>query len=185
MISKETLEVLARRRSARTFGPTPPAEQTLRTLAEAGALAPYAMADPRRVIVVTNDGLLARINEAAKAQACRTDLPHLRQLGGDPAFHAMHHAKALLIVSASSLSPAPEVDCAAAAENIVIAAEALDLAACWVFFPLLALESPEADSLRHALRMEAGEVAYAAVAVGERVAEPLPPRTPEGIRYIR
>lgn len=185
MVSRETLGVLAARRSTRAFAPTPLEEDTLRAVAEAGSLAPYAMADARRLIVITNAPLLERINAAAKAQACRTDLPHLRQLGENPDFHCLYHAPVLALATAGAASPAPMEDCSAAAQNMLIAAEALDLGACWVFFPLLAFESPEGDALRAAVRMDAGYAPYAAVVLGRRAADAMPPREPGGIRYVR
>lgn len=83
-------------------------------------------------IVVQGRGLLARLDAAAKEAARQTDIGHLRQLGNDDEFHCLYGPPTLIIVSGDQGSPVPlEADCAAATENLLIAAESLVLGSCW------------------------------------------------------
>lgn len=166
MHTNETLEIIKRRRSHRAFISAPVAEETLRAIAESGLCAPCTSERAWHFAVVTNTALLAQFVTASKEAAMRTPIPHLQALGADPDFNCLYGAPALIIISGAIDSVAPEMECAAATENMLLAAESLGIGACWMYFPLQAFDGPEGPVLRGALSIPDGYRAVCAVALG-------------------
>jgi len=70
-------------------------------------------------------------------------MPHLQALGNNEKFNCLNGAPTLVIVSGHEKSPVPlDMDCAAATENMLIAAESIGLGSCWIFFVTMAFYSP-------------------------------------------
>lgn len=54
------------------------------------------------------------------------DFEHLRELGNDGKFNCLYGAPTLIIISGDEKSPVPlDADCAAATENLLLAAESI------------------------------------------------------------
>ena len=110
----ETLENLKQRRSVRAYTDRPVARQVLEDIVDFGRLAATAMNDqPWEFVVVTEKSSLARIPE----------------LLGHAEFIA-NAAFCVLVLSRASTCAVE--DCCAATENLLLAAEAHGLGACWV-----------------------------------------------------
>jgi nitroreductase len=134
---------------------------------EAGLYAPYAVDQAWHFTAVQNRGLLDRLNAAAKAAARQMEMAHLQALGNDEHFHCLYGAPTLIIVSGDARSPIPlDADCAAATENLLLAAESLGLGSCWIFFVLLAFQSHEGAALRRELKIPEGYKPYTSAVFG-------------------
>lgn len=115
------LAVILGRRSIRVFAPGAVNDEAVQTLLEAAMAAPSAVGkDPWRFVVVRNRETLVRIADA---------LPHGKMLT----------TAALGIVVCGDLDAAHDrqlsyllQDCSAAIENLLLAAHALGLGACWL-----------------------------------------------------
>jgi len=109
------------RRSTRNFRAGEVSDATLRALLEAAMAAPSAVGkDPWRFVVVRDRGMLAR-------------------LAGVLSNGEMLHSASLCLVVCGDLDVAHDrqlsyllQDCAAAIENLLLAAHALGLGACWL-----------------------------------------------------
>jgi nitroreductase len=116
------------------------------------------------------------------------DMEHLRQLGNNEQFNCLYGAPTLIIVSGNEQAPMPlDADCAAATQNLLLAAESIGLGSCWIFFVLLAFYSPQGPELRKALKIPQGYKPYDSAALGykkESVVN-VSDRKPNLITYIR
>jgi nitroreductase len=56
--------------------------------------------------------------------------------------------------------------CAAAVQNMLIAAQSLDVSSCWAYFPIFAFHSVEAKEWRKALRIPNGYKPCVAILLG-------------------
>jgi len=111
---KNAIEAMHSRRSIRTYTPQPVDRRIIEEIVDCARLAPTAMNDqPWEFVVLTDKSSLARIP----------------QLLGHAEFIA-NAAFCVLVLSRAS-SCAVE-DCCAATENLLLAAEAYGLGACWV-----------------------------------------------------
>jgi nitroreductase len=162
----ETLSIIARRQSCRSFKPDPVPADLIDAILEAGCAAPYANQPLCHFTVIQNAEVLEKLNSAAKEAAMNMGMDHLRKMGEDPDFNSRYHAPALIIVSAKEDTVAPETDAAAAAENILIAAESLGLGACWIFFTLFIFFGKEGPEWKKELKLPEGYKPYSSIAIG-------------------
>lgn len=187
MIVNETLKVIKQRRSIRSYKDEQIKEEELQAVLEAGLYAPNAGDQAWHFTVIQNRELLNKLNHAAKEAAKQTDLQHLRDLGHNEEFNCLYNAPTLIIVSGDEQAPVPlEADCAAATQNMLLAAESIGLGSCWIFFVTLAFNLPQGNELRKALLPE-GFKPYYAVLLGykQTMAAKAPDRKPNLITYIK
>jgi nitroreductase len=187
MIVNETLKIIKQRRSIRSYKDEQIKDEEVQAVLEAGQYAPNAGDQAWHFTVIQNRELLERLNLAAKEGAKLTDLEHLKQLGSDANFHCLYRAPTLIIVSGNEQAPIPlDADCAAAAQNMLLAAESIGLGSCWIFFVLLAFNSPQGTELRELL-IPAGYKPYYACLLGYKQddAQPARDRKSNLITYIR
>ena len=189
MITNETIRIIKQRRSNRAFRAEQITDEELQAVLEAGQYAPHAGDQAWHFTVVQNPDLLERLNRAAKEAALQVDMGFLSTLARDPSFHCLHHAPTLIIVSGDGRAPIPlDADCAAANENMLIAAESLGLGACWVFFVALAFSLQEGPALREELKLPEGYQPKAALVLGYKQDDapiPAPERKPNLVTIIR
>ena len=186
MLTNETLKVIKQRRSIRSYQEEQIKDEELQAIVEAGMFAPNAGDQAWHFTVVQNRELLDRLNQAAKETA-RHIGGFLGELGNNADFHCLYHAPALIIVSGSEKAPMPlDADCAAATQNLLLAAESLGLGSCWIYFVLMAFQSPQGPALRRELKIPEGYKPYDAVAVGYKKDEAVnaPERKPDLVTYV-
>ncbi len=186
-MTNETLEIIKRRRSIRAFKPDPVPDELLQAVVEAGLYAPNAGDQAWHFTVVQNPGILGRLELLAKQAASVSPLPWLAALGKDEHFHCLYGAPALILVSCDEKCVAPETDTAAATQNLLIAAESLDLGACWGYFVTQAFHNVQAHELRKAFSIPEGYKVYTSVALGYRAEDipDAPPRKPGLVTFIQ
>ncbi len=188
MLDNETLRIIKQRRSTRSFKDEQITEEELQAILEAGLYAPNAGGQAWHFTAIQNRGLLDRLNLAAKQAARQMDIEQLRALGNDEGFDCLYGAPALIIVSGNERSPVPlEADCAAATQNMLLAAESLGLGSCWIFFVTLAFYSPQGNALRKELQIPEGYKPFYAAVFGYRQEAPAsaPDRKPNLITCIK
>lgn len=80
-----------------------------------------------------------------------------------------------------------DADCAAATQNLLLAAESIGLGSCWIFFVLLAFHSPQGAELRKELKIPEGYKPYYSAVFGYKKAGAVKAadRKPNLITYIR
>ena len=80
-----------------------------------------------------------------------------------------------------------EADCAAATQNLLLAAESIGLGSCWIFFVLLAFNSPQGSELRKELKIPEGYKPYDSAVLGYKkdTFVNVPERKPNLITYIK
>ncbi|MDR1921581.1 MAG: nitroreductase family protein [Candidatus Adiutrix sp.] len=168
-VMNETLRVIAQRRSCKKFLPDSPDEAAVRAIVEAGRAAPSARGRQSRFFaVVRNKQLLDELNSAVKDVAKTLDDEYLHQQGHNADYNAFYHAPILIIVAGDGNKSMVEADCAAANQNMLIAAESLGLGACWINFTLFIFEGQHAEAFRKKLGIPEGYKVYCSVVVGSK-----------------
>lgn len=184
----DTLHTIKQRRSIRRYRDEQIKDEELQAVVEAGLYAPNAGDQAWHFTVVQNTQLLDRLNLAAKEAARQMEMDHLRTLGNDAQFDCLYGAPTLVIVSGNEQLPFPlDADCAAAMQNMLLAAESLGLGSCWIFFVILAFLSPQGAALRQELQIPAGYKPYYSAVLGYKQAPvvDVPARKPNLVTYIR
>lgn len=148
------LDVIKKRRSIRRYLPNQLKDADLASILEAGTYAPSGHnCQPWHFTVIQNKELIDFISEKTKQYMMKSSEEWAVKQGSSELYHVFHHAPTIIIISGSKnahsplplastgLSYTPLVDCAAAIQNIMLAAESLGIGSCWIglinFFFLL------------------------------------------------
>jgi nitroreductase len=154
------LDDLFARRSVRAYRPQPVSDDLVRDLLEAAMAAPSAVAkDPWEFIVVRNRDMLARIAAGLPNGTMLRDAALGIVVCGD--LHRAHDRQLSYLLQ----------DCSAAIENLLIAASALGLGACWLGV------HPREDRVQHLrvlLHIPQPVLPVATIAVGWPAESPAP-----------
>lgn len=163
----ETIRIINQRRSTKSFKADPVNDSQLQAIAEAGRRAPSARnQQARHFTVIQNKELLEALSLEAKNIAKNFEDEYLRKLGNSENFNIFHGAPAVIIVSGDEQASMIESDCAAANQNMLIAAESLGLGGCWINFVLFLFQGEKAEHYKKALGLPEGYKPYCSVAVG-------------------
>lgn len=127
------LKAIKSRRSIRKYLPEQIKQEELDAILEAGTYAPSAHNDQSWHFTVVRDReLIDRMNRLSKELMARQETDWIKEMGSNAALHIFYNAPAVVVVSMRKDALSPLVDCCAAIENILLAAESLDIGSCWI-----------------------------------------------------
>lgn len=132
------MDVIYRRRSARSYLPQKLDSSTIQALLEAAVRAPTAIhGEPWAFVVVQDKNLLRRLSDRAKKTLAEEAL-RIRHDGGvyapdffqQPEFNFFYNAGTLIVICGKSTRLFAAADCWLAAENLILAASSMKLGTC-------------------------------------------------------
>jgi nitroreductase len=144
---KSILKIIYARRSVRAYAPTTLDSAAIQTLLDAAVHAPTAMhEEPWAFVVVQDHELLQRLSDLAKPLFVE-EVRHRNAHGAShsfdhftrPDFNIFHGANTLIIICAKPLGSFVTADCWLAAENLMLAASAIELGSCVIGSAVAAL----------------------------------------------
>lgn len=150
-VEMDIFQTMLARRSVRHFASRGVERDTILTLLEAAVWAPSAThLEPWAFTVIQDRMVLKRLSDIAKplfAEELRLSSPQMAaQISQDlkrPDFNIFYDAGTLIIICAKPAGAFAEADCWLAAENLMLAACAMDLGTCVIGMALSALSLPE------------------------------------------
>lgn len=188
MVTNETLKVIKQRRSIRSFKEEQIKEEELQAVLEAGLYAPSAGNQQAwHFTVIQRKEVLERLNFVAKEAAKQLDNEHVRKMASNEKFNIYYGAPTVIVVSGREEAMVIESDCAAATENLLLAAESVGLGSCWVNFTIIGLNSPMGADLKKELGIPDDYRPYSSVALGYKqvAAVNAPERKSNLVTYVR
>ena len=171
-----TLEDLKNRRSCRSYQPRQITEEELQQVLEAGTYAPTGRGAQAPIIVVVQDketiAALSRQNAA---------------IMGNPEADPFYGAPTVLIVLADKSRPTYLYDGSCVMDNLLNAAQAVGLGACWIHRAKEELESEEGKALLKQWGIQGDYEGIGHCVLGYRAdAVPAPaPRKEKYVYYVR
>lgn len=127
------LETIRNRRSVRKFAPGQIKEVELQAILEAGCFAPSAHNDqPWHFTVVQKKELIDEMSRKTIAIMALSEVEWVRKMAAREGYHLFYHAPTVIVVSGRNDAMSPLVDCSAAIQNMLIAAEAVGVGTCWI-----------------------------------------------------
>jgi nitroreductase len=140
----QTIDTIKNRRSVRNYSPEQIKDEELENILETAIYAPTGHNDqPWHFTIIQNQDLINEINEGAKEAMKQMEVEWISRLGSLKDFNIFHRAPTILIVSGRRDATTPLVDCAAAVQNILLAAESMDIGSCWIGFARFYFINPE------------------------------------------
>lgn len=177
-MTNDTLNLIASRRSHRSYLPGQLSGEQLQALMTAALQSPSAMdRQPWHFSFVQNPQLLARITAAAHRQAAKLAEKDRSPRFASSDFDLFYHAPTVVFLSTQG--GASTIDCGIAVHALALAAESLGLGSVIVGLARLAFESDERAELEKALQFPEGNEFVISIAIGspddEKAAHPLHP----------
>lgn len=171
-------EAILARRSVRRYTPQALNESTVRLLLEAAVHAPTAFREePWAFTVIQDKAVLRRLSDRAKPlflhELRRAGLGRSERLDeyADPDFNIFYNAGTLVVICANAMGPFAAADCWLAAENLMLAACAMELGSCVIGSALPALNMA---AIKNELGIPEKLSAIAPIILGYPAEEPLP-----------
>lgn len=183
------LETIQNRRSIRKFADRQLNELQLELILGAGIFAPSAHNhQPWHFSVIQDQMLIDRLNEAAKDAAASCGEALFEGMAKNKKLHIFYHAPTVVVVSYDKEAMMPLADCSAAIQNMLIAAESLGVASCWIGFTDPFFRSEKFETFRERLKVPEGYQPYFTVLLGyknETLKVVTPKRKANRVDYIR
>lgn len=184
----ETLKAISNRRSTRSYKEKQIRDSELNDILEAAIAAPNAVGIPKwHFTVVQDKDLLERIVEDVIEAIKKSNNKFLIDVVNIPNHHSFHHAPTVIFISGDINSPYCQYDCCAATENILIAAESLNIGSCWIGTFLSLFASEKGEEYKKELGIPEGYNLINAVTLGYKQTENavVPSRKKDVINFIR
>ncbi|MCL6477569.1 MAG: nitroreductase family protein [Peptococcaceae bacterium] len=184
----ETLKVIKSRRSIRSYKAEQITDSELQEILDAALYAPNAMnLQPWHFTVVQNKDILDRMVKNTKEIMMNSDKDFLVELAKNPNYHTFHNAPTVIIISGDGKDRFAQNSCSIAAQNILLAAESLNIGSCYIASSSLLFESEKGEEFRKELGIPDGYNHVCSIALGYKAAEnpAAPPRNKEVINYVR
>jgi nitroreductase len=129
----EVLNAIKNRRSVRTYLPTQIKQKDLDLIIESGIYAPSGHNDqPWHFTVIQNKEILQHISDKSKELMVKSQIDWIKNMGLNPKINLTYNAPTLIIVSGNKNALSPKVDCSAAIQNMLLAAESLHIGSVWI-----------------------------------------------------
>jgi nitroreductase len=136
----DVLKNIYSRRSVRDYLPDDVPDEVIRELIRAGTYAPSAAnKQPWRFVVIKDRELMNKLSDKAKelwmeldAKASKPELIALANMVSRPGFNIFFNAPLLIMIFSDPDAFSPQIDCALAAENMMLAARSLEIGSCWI-----------------------------------------------------
>lgn len=184
----EALKVIANRRSIRAYKQEQITDSELQQILDATLLAPSAINLQKwHFTVVQNSEVISRMVKTIKEIIVNSGNEVLKQRAASPDYHTFHNAPTVIIISGEEKSPYTPNDCSAAAENILLAAEALNIGSCWIGSVLPLFGSEKGPKFKQELGIPEDYKVVCAISLGYKAAEnpTAPSRNKNVINYVK
>jgi nitroreductase len=184
----ETLNSIRNRRCIRAYKEEQIKDSELEEVLEAGKYAPSAVNQQSwHFTVIQNKEVLSRMELEIKAQFAKSSNPRFQQMASDEKLRVMYNAPTVILVSGDEKAIAPNADCAAAMENMMLAAESLNLATCWVNMTLGLFSGEKSAEWRSELGIPEGYKPFYSLTLGYNAQGEVEaaPRREGTVNYIR
>ena len=182
----EVLKAIKSRRSIRGYKPDQLKQEEIDLIIEAAIHAPTGHnTQPWHFTVIQDRTVIKHISDTAKTVMAKMDIDWIRKAGRNPGLDITHGAPTLVVVSGRKDAFTWRTDCDAAIENMLIAAESLDIGSLWVGFSAFCFHvEGEAEKIG----VPNGYEPYFGVALGYKSndePQPAPKRNYDVVNYIR
>lgn len=184
----ETLNVIKNRRSVRRYKSEQISNKELNLILEAGLYAPSAHNQQSwNFTVIQSKQMIDAISDDTKKSFVHAKDQRTRDLATNEKMHVFYGAPTVIVVSGREDALMPKADCGAATQNMLLAAESLNIGGCWNGYVAYLFNSELGKSYMEKLNIPEGHKPYYAIAIGYKGVDSLnaPPRKENRIQYIR
>jgi nitroreductase len=127
------IENIKKRRSIRKYLPEQIKTDELNAIIEAGMYAPSGHNEQSwHFTVIQDKEMLDYISSKTKESMVNSDIEWVAKMGNNEKLHIFYNAPTAVIVSGKKDAYCSLIDCSAATQNMMLAAESLNIGSCWI-----------------------------------------------------
>lgn len=182
------IEIILKRRSTRIYAENQLQDSEINQIIKAGLYAPSAHnCQSWHFTVIQNKDILSKLNQEFKTFGKTHSNEIIRRVANISKFDIFYSAPTVIIVSGDTKGVLSEINCAAATQNMLLAAESLDIGSCWNGFVAYAFAGENSESLKAELQIPKGYKPYHAVSFGYKKMPDgeAPERKQNSVSYIK
>lgn len=185
----QTLEIIKNRRSIRSYTEEQISKEDLQAIVEAGLFAPSGNNQQSwHFTVVQNKKILKELNYETKGVLAASDNPFLQRVGNNEELDIFNGAPTVIIISGKEADANSPANCAVASENMLIAAQSLGIASCYIISVSYLFQGDEAKYFSEKIGIPDGYKVNNAILLGYSKDDDIPkaaPRKEGSVNYIR
>ena len=183
----ETIKIIKSRRSIRRFKAEQIRDSELQEILECALLAPNARNQQKwHFTVIQNRDVLNRMVNILKENMINSGIEFLAERAKVPDFNPFRNAPTVILVTADKKARFVEIDCALAAENILIAAESLGIASHIMTSTELLFTSEKGMEMKKELGVPEEYEHVCTIALGYKdEVPPAKPRRKDVVNYVK
>jgi len=183
----EVIQNIMNRRSVRVYSDEQIKKEDLDLILNSGLVAPSACnLQPWHFTVVQNKALINKLSVESKKEFLTSEIEMFRKMASNENYNIFYGAPSIIVVSGEKSSETAQVDCAAAAENMILAAESLNIGTCWIGLVTFLFRSSRAQEFSNLLEIPEDYEPYYAITLGyKKFPNPKPqPRRVNTVNYV-
>lgn len=170
------IEIIKSRRSIRKYKSVQIKKEELELIIEAGLYAPSGHnMQPWHFTVIQNKDLINEINISTIEELKKSSNEQVRLMANKEGLDIFYGAPTLIVISGSQEGVTVDQDCAAATQNMLLAAESLDIGSCWNGFVNSLFTSERKDEYIEKLKIPSGHTPFYIAAFGYKDIRPKNP----------
>lgn len=184
----EVIQNILTRRSIRTYEEDQISDADLNTVLEAAKFAPTGMGKQgEHFTAVQNKEKIEKLVSSIKEAMLKSSIEQYRKMGENPNFNPFYNAPTIVITAYDKTSLTKESDCAAALQNMLLAAHALNIGSCWIHILALTGEDPNVRSVLTELGVPEDYAVFGTAALGYNSKEEpkASPRKEETVNIVK
>jgi len=184
----EVIQNILSRRSVRVYSDEQIKQEDLDLIVKAGLFAPSACnTQPWHFTVVQNKEIINTLSAESKKELLKCNDEYFKEMGNNEKYNIFYNAPSIIIISGEKTALVPQTDCSAATENMILAAESLNIGTCWIGLVTYLFRSKRAQEYIKLLEIPKGYEPYYAITLGyKKFPNPSPqPRRENTVNYIK
>lgn len=183
----EVIQSILDRRSVRVYSDEQIKQEDLDLILKSGLYAPSGCnMQPWHFTVVQNKNLINELNIETKKELLKCGNERFENYAKNEAFDIFYNASTTIVISGEKAALTPQVDCAAATENMILAADSLGIGSCWIGLITFLFRSEQGEKFMQKLEIPDAYEPYYAITLGyKKYPNPKPqPRRDNTVNYI-
>ncbi len=127
------IENILNRRSVRIYSDEPVKKDDLNLILKSGIYAPSGCnMQPWLFTIIQDKELIKTLSDESKKEFIAHENEMFRKMAQNPDYNIFYNAPMIIVISGEKNSPTNIIDCSAATQNMLLAAESLNIGTCWI-----------------------------------------------------
>lgn len=184
----EVIQNILDRRSVRVYSQEQIKNEDLELILKAGQFAPSGCnMQPWHFTVVQNKEIINKLNIDTKKELLKCENEYFQNFAKNENYDIFYNAPTTIVISGEKSALTADLDCSAATENMMLAAESLNIGTCWIGLVTFLFKGNQVKEYSKMLEIPEGFKPYYAITLGyKKYPNPKPqPRRENTVNYIK